>query len=263
SDIAMAPRALDLNEYVRLAARSGFPEAAVKLSPRAADTWLAAYLDHAVARDLNSAQENRDPLRLARYLEALALSTAGLPSDSTLMATADLSRAAAKAYDELLMRLYLLDLLPAWHTNRLSRLVKRPKRYLIDPGLAMRAARLSELSVLRDGDLLGRIIDTFVVAQIRPEAAHFWPDIRLYHLRDETGRHEVDLILDLGGNDIIAIEIKATAAPTMHDARHLHWLREKLGANFIRGVVFHSGPMPFPLGDRIWALPISSLWAEH
>jgi uncharacterized protein len=254
---------LDLNDYIGLAAKGGFPEPALRLGPRARNSWLAAYLEHVAARDAIAAEQGRDPTRLMRYLEALGLSTAGLPQDSTLAAAAELNRSTARSYDDLLVRLYLLDLLPAWTTNRLSRLTKRSKRYLIDSGLAMRAARLEETTVLRDSDLLGRMIDTFVVAQLRSEIDHFWPQIRMFHLRSESGRHEIDVILDLGQDRVIAIEIKASSAPNRRDARHLIWLRDLLGDNFVRGVVFHTGSMPFELDERIWALPINCLWADH
>jgi len=115
---------------------------------------------------------------------------------------------------------------------------------------------------MRDGYLLGRIIDTFTVAQIRPELelTPFKP--RLHHLRTRDGRHEIDLIAELPGGDIVAIEIKSTAAPTRSDARHLEWLRDQLGDRFLAGAVLHTGPRPFRLGDRILALPIATLWGS-
>lgn len=108
--------------------------------------------------------------------------------------------------------------------------------------------------------MLGRLLDTFVVAQLRPEtvAAEFEP--RLFHLRTEAVRHEVDVIVELGGDRIIGIEIKAAAAPTGHDARHLRWLAAELGDRFVRGVVLHIGPRIYELADGIIAAPISSLW---
>jgi len=80
-------------------------------------------------------------------------------------------------------------------------------------------------------------------------------------LRTEAGRQEVDLVIDLGGGRLIAAEVKATSAPTTKDARYLAWLRDELGDSFTRGIVFHTGRHPHPLGDRIWALPIATLWA--
>lgn len=61
---------------------------------------------------------------------------------------------------------------------------------------------------------------------------------------------------------MVAIEIKATAAPTAADARHLAWLRDQLGSRFRAGAVLHTGPRPFGLTERIFALPICSLWFE-
>jgi uncharacterized protein len=174
---------------------------------------------------------------------------------------ASVDQRTADAYDRLLASLYLLDLLPTWTSNRLSGLVKRPKRYFTDTALALSAARVDGPDVLRDGDLLGRVLDTFVAAQLRPEMVLLGPRTRLHHLRTEAGRHEIDLVIDLGAGRIVGIEVKASSAPSIRDARHLAWLRDHLGAGFLRGIVFHTGPQPFELDERIWALPICALWA--
>jgi len=44
------------------------------------------------------------------------------------------------------------------------------------------------------------------------------------------------------------------------DARHLAWLRDELGTNFQRGIVLHTGATTYPLGERLWAMPIAALW---
>jgi hypothetical protein len=54
---------------------------------------------------------------------------------------------------------------------------------------------------------------------------------------------------------------KAGAAPTGGDARHLAWLRDELGERFAAGVVLHTGPRLYGLGERIVAAPICTLWA--
>lgn len=73
--------------------------------------------------------------------------------------------------------------------------------------------------------------------------------------------HETDLIAELGGDRIIGIEIKAIAAPTTQDAKHLSWLRDSIASKFVAGVILHTGPHTYELGDRVMALPISTLWA--
>jgi hypothetical protein len=82
----------------------------------------------------------------------------------------------------------------------------------------------------------------------------------MFHLRQSDGRHEADLVLEGPLGRIVAIEIKAHSAPTRNMARHLEWLRDELGDQFALGVLFHTGPRPIELSDRLWALPISALW---
>jgi hypothetical protein len=82
----------------------------------------------------------------------------------------------------------------------------------------------------------------------------------LYHLRQEGGRHEVNLMAELGAGRVLAFEVKATASPRGDDVRHLAWLRDRIDDRFVAGVVFHTGSRAFVLGDRITAVPICGLW---
>ena len=104
-------------------------------------------------------------------------------------------------------------------------------------------------------------MDTFVAAQIRSELAASELDPRLYHLREEHGRREVDLLIETAAGALIGIEVKASATVTTSDARHLAWLRDEVGDAFLAGLVVHTGPHVFPLGDRLIAAPVSALWS--
>ncbi len=166
----------------------------------------------------------------------------------------------ALAYDALLDLLLVTQQTPAWSTNRLSRLVRAPKRYLVDPSLLVPLLGIDARAVLREADLLGRVIDTFVMAQLRPEQEASDVAPTLHHLRDEHGRREVDLIVEAPDGRVVGVEIKASAAPDRSAARHLTWLRDELGDQFVCGVVFHTGPRRFVLDERIHALPIATIW---
>jgi predicted AAA+ superfamily ATPase len=250
----------DLRGYVELALRGGYPEPALRLTGPPRLSWLDSYIEQLLTRDAESLGVRRDPRLLRRYFEALAINTAGLADSKTLYDAAGLSRATAVAYERLLTNLFVLDLLPAWHTNRLSRLTKASKRYLADASLAAAVLSLDALAVMRDGGLLGRLIETFVLSQIRPELELGPYRPRLHHLRERNGRHEIDLIAEMSAGSVVAIEIKAAAAPKTSDARHLVWLRDQLGDRFLAGAVLHTGPRPFVLGERIFALPICAIW---
>ncbi|MGF1646654.1 MAG: DUF4143 domain-containing protein [Kineosporiaceae bacterium] len=150
--------------------------------------------------------------------------------------------------------------LPASSSSGVARLARASKIHLADAALVAAAATVTLDDLLRDGDLLGRVLETFVVAQVAPVLDLLDPPVGLFHLRDQGGRHEVDLVVERGRR-VGALEVKATAAPTRRDARHLLWLRDELGESFGTGVLLHTGPRAFELDERIVAVPVSTLWA--
>ncbi|MGH9111355.1 MAG: ATP-binding protein [Acidimicrobiales bacterium] len=249
----------DLVGYIDLALRGTFPEAALRISAAQRRRWYLTYADELVGRDV-TALGAPDSTRLHRYLEALAASTAGVVSDTTLLDIAGIDRKTAAAYERLLTALHAVELVPAWSSRRATRLVRTPKRYILDPALGAAVLGVDARSIVRDGDLLGRFLDTFVAAQIRPELELMATPARLHHLRDAQGRHEIDLIIDTGSRGVVAIEVKADAGPGRRAARHLTWLRDTLDERFLVGVVLHTGPSSYVLDERIVAAPICALW---
>jgi hypothetical protein len=250
----------DLRGYVELALRGGFPDAALDRSSEARERWLESYVEQMLTRDAELIDGGRDPLRLRRFFEAYALSSAGVPNDKTLYEAAGINRKTAIAYERLLSNLLVVEATPAWTSNRIKRLSLSPKRYVTDPALIAGVLRLDVGGVMRDGDVLGRLLDTFVAAQVRAELPVAASRPRLYHLRQQQGRHEVDLVAEQAAGRVVGIEVKASAAPTREDARHLIWLRERVGDRFVAGVVLHTGPRVYRLAERILAVPICALW---
>jgi predicted AAA+ superfamily ATPase len=250
----------DLHGYVADALSSGWPEALRTSSDRGRDRWLTGYVDHLVTREAPPLGVARDPVRMRRYLQAIAANTAGVPTHKLLYDAAGISRLTATSYDDLLDTLMITQRIPAWAGNRMDRAIRLPKRYLIDPGLLGALLRIDQRQALRDGDLLGRTLDTYVAAQLRAECAVSITGADLFHLRDANGRHEVDLLIETRDGRVIAIEVKATSAPSRSDARHLEWCAERLGPAFTAGLVIHTGPRAFRLTDRVLALPIAGLW---
>ena len=250
----------DLRGYVELALRSGFPEPALRLGVAARRHWLDSYVEHLLTRDAEQVEGGRDPARLRRYLEAYALNTAGVVEERTLFGAAGINRKTAQAYERLLTNLLVVEALPAWTSNRLKRLILMPKRHLVEPALIGAVLGLDTDLVLRSGDLLGRLLESFVVSQLRSELAVSALRPRLYHVRQQQGRFEVDVLAELGGGRLVAMEVKADAAPSPDAARHLATLRDRYDSEFLAGIVFHTGPRSYRLGDRLLAAPISALW---
>ncbi|MGB3675608.1 MAG: DUF4143 domain-containing protein [Candidatus Nanopelagicales bacterium] len=250
----------DVRGDVQRALRSGFPEPALMTTDRGRARWLSSYVDQLVTRDAQSISPGRDPQRLRSYLTALTRNSAGIVDDITLWIAAGIAKDTARAYDTLLQNLLVTDRLPAWTSNRLKRLTLAPKRYLVDAGLFTGVLGLTESDVLVDGDMLGRLIETFVVAQCRAEVALMSPAPRMHHLRMAEGQHEIDLVIEVGPRRLFAFEIKATASPDPGDARHLRWFRRELGDDRVTTILFHTGQESLTFDDGTHAAPISALW---
>ena len=250
----------DLRGYLELALTGGFPEPALDLTERTRRLWSANYLTELFTRDLDAVVGRRDTRRLTDFFRAYALNTAGVVPMSTLIEAARIDRRTGDSYEALLEDLYIVHAVPAWTPSRLSRMVKTPKRFVTDSGLVAGSIGLTAEGVPADHDVLGRLLETFVAAQLRAELSLTDGNGTLYHLREQDGRREIDLLIERPDGRVIGIEVKATSAPTPAAAKHLRWLRDELGDRFAAGVVLHSGPEMFPIDHHITAVPICALW---
>lgn len=248
-----------LPDYIALALRGGFPEPILKnFSEPVLRRWLVSYIDQLLTHDVPGLV--RDPNRLRTFFDVMALNSAGVPTDATIRTAADVQYRTAERFETLLSDVFVLENVPAYANNRLARLVKLPKRYIVDPALVGASVGMDAAGMLGDPDLFGRLLDTFVMAQLRPELDLEAMPPRLYHLRDANGRREVDIVSEHAATSITGIEVKATASPAKDDAKHLIYLRDELGDRFLAGAVLHTGPSAFELAPRIFALPICSIW---
>jgi uncharacterized protein len=254
-------KALNVRDYLDLMLAGSFPEPALRVPSTSRRRWFAGYVEQMITRDVPAIAPRRNPELLRRYLSTLAVNSAGIVAEENLREAAGINAKTAREYQALFQRVFVLELVPPWFSNRIKRLVKIPKRYLIDPALVAAVLGLGRDSILYGPDMLGRLMDTFVAAQVRAELTASDLDPRMYHLRDEHGRHEVDLVIETASGTLVGIEVKASAAVTKHDARHLAWLRDETGDAFAAGIVLHTGPLAFPLGDRLIAAPVSALWS--
>ena len=254
----------DILGYLDIALEGGFPGAIAASAAGVHDGWMRAYIDVAAIRDLGEfytgVGRRRSPETLRRYLTSCALHTSGVVPDTALAEAAGLNRRTASSYHEIMTVLRLVADVPAWHSNRLKRLTSMPKRCMSDSGLAAWLMGVDRAALERDTDARGRMIETYVTAQIRTEVEASSGRVHMYHLRTQGSEHEIDLLVEFGRR-VAAFEIKTSSAPRPRDARHIAWLREQLPPErFAGGVVFHTGPHRYRLGDDIEAIPIAGLW---
>ena len=192
-------------------------------------------------------------------LTLAAASTARLLNVSDLAAPFQVSRPTIRDYVTLLERVFLLDSLPPWHSNRLSRLVKTPKLHIGDTGLACALLGVDAAALKADRTLLGQLLETFVFQELRRQAS--WQDepMAFHHYRDKDGV-EVDVVIERGSRQLAGVEVKASATVTSADFRGLRKLKDAAGRRFAAGVVLYDGETSASFGDGLHAVPLRALW---
>ena len=240
-------------------AAGGYPAALARSSSRRRAAWYRDYIETLVQRDVRDLARISSLDVLPRLLTLAAGQTARLLNVADLASPFQLSRPTIRDYVTLLARVFLLEELPPWHSNRLSRLIKTPKLHLGDTGLACALLSVDAAALWADRTLLGQLLETFIFQELRRQAS--WQDepVAFHHFRDKDGM-EVDIVLEGAGQRVAGVEVKAAATVTASDFRGLRKLKESAGRRFAAGVVLYDGEVIAPFGDRLYAVPIRSLW---
>lgn len=246
----------DLAERI---AAGGYPAALARTTARRRTAWYRDYIETLVQRDVRQLARIASVDALPRLLALAAGQTARLINISDLSSPFQLSRPTIRDYVTLLEQVFLIDELPPWHSNRLSRLIKTPKLHVGDTGLACALLGTDAAGLWQDRTLLGQLLETFVYQELRRHASWHDGEIRFSHYRDKDGA-EVDLVLERGGGQIAGVEVKAAATVTAADFRGLRKLKEAAGRKFTAGVVLYDGETSAGFGEGLHAIPIRTLW---
>ena len=147
---------------------------------------------------------------LPRFPSAASSQTARLFNLADLSSPLQLSRPTIGAHTAILERLILIERLPHWHSNRLSRLVKTPRLHVGDTGLAAALLGADTAALSTDRELLGQLLETFVFQELRRQAS--WHDARgtFFHFRDKDGA-KMGVVIERGVRALAAVEVKAAA----------------------------------------------------
>jgi uncharacterized protein len=245
--------------FVEIVAAGGYPEA-VQRSGRRRSRWFASYIDTTLDRDLRELSDARKLTEMPRLLRLLASQAANVLSYRGLAAKLDLTHDTVREYVGLLQTILLVRLLPAWRPGIGAREVRAPKAYMVDSGLLAHLLGADERRIAADDQVTGKTLENFVVTEIVKHADWAQLDTTVYHYRQRE--EEIDLVLESRAGELAAVEVKAATSIARRDLRPMERLRDHVGDRFRAGVVICSTAQTTPLGDRLWAMPISGLWAR-
>lgn len=246
--------------YAGRVVAGGFPEA-VDASDRRRRRFFAGYVDSILGREIDELGSVRDAAVSSRVLRLAAARSSALTNLSALGRELGIDHKTVSNHLHALEQLFLLIRLPAWHANLGHRVVRSAKLHVSDTGMLCALVGADASRLIEDGELAGSIFETFAVIELirQASASELSPELSFYHYRDQPG-NEVDLVIERSNGEMIGIEVKATATPRPRDASGLKLLRERLGERFRQGLLLHLGPGQLPLGDRLSAIPLASLW---
>lgn len=252
---------LSRSEYFTLLTTSAFPEI-VNTSRRRQERWIDAYTERVLSKDASELFGIQHPDRLTKLLNLIARSGTSEFVAAHVARELDLPERSLPSYLEALKSVFLVDALPAWGRNLRRRAISKPKVFAQDPGLAAVLAGVDSRALESQtlSSLCGGLMESFVATELLKQRTWSTKTFTLSHLRTSTGQ-EVDLILEDRQQSIIGIEVKAAMSISQKDFKGLSFLREQIGDQFQAGIVLHAGKQILPMGERLWAMPISTLWS--
>jgi predicted AAA+ superfamily ATPase len=241
--------------------RGGYPEAIARPTTKRRLTWSRQYMDSILQRDVREVA-NIDKLdHLPRFLRALAHTAGQMCNYTQLGGQVGLDGKTATRYISIFEQLYLLKRVDVWARNRLNRVVKTPKLQFIDSGLLASLLNLSSDITPDERVRFGHVLETFVYGELLKHTTTAEGDYQLLYYRD-ADKFEVDLVIENAAGELVAVEVKAAATVKESDLRGLKKLSSLAQDQFKMGVLLYDGHETMPLGNGLWAAPISTLWGS-
>ncbi|RJR26063.1 MAG: DUF4143 domain-containing protein [Desulfobacteraceae bacterium] len=197
---------------------------------------------------------------MPRLLQILAKRLASLFNQSEMSRTSGLPNSSLGRYLNLLQAIFLIQTLPAWSGNLGKRLVKTPKVFLVDTGIACHLLGIADETALKNHTMAGSLLENFVVCEIVKQLSWSRQRARHYHFRSHTGQ-EVDLVLEDPEGKIVGMEIKLADTISSKHFKGLRSLKASIADRFLRGLVLYTGKNAVPFEEDMFALPVSALWS--
>ena len=217
--------------------------------------WFENYRTVYIERDLRDLSQVADLSDFQRFYQILAFQCAGILNLSNIANDIGITVPTCKKYLQILEATYQYFLLKPYHLNIRKRLIKSPKLYIWDTGLANYFLENSTLKQLKSSGRLGSILENCVIAELLKQNSLMARKSNLYFWRTSNGA-EVDLIIEKG-QALIPVEIKSSANVSIGSIRGLvDFLKLEAAKHMPFGVVFYRGDKIFRLTEKILAVPV-------
>lgn len=243
--------------YTRIL-KGGYPTVQ-HLNEEDQNAWIRSYLSLILQRDIRDLSNIEKMTEFPNLLRILAAHVSGLLNVASLSRDSRIPNKTLDRYLSLLETIFLVSLQPSWQANYALRFIKSQKINFVDTGLLSYLLQINLERVINDQVLIGKMLENFVVMELKKQSTWNTTEINMYHFRTNTGE-EVDIVLENLAGEIVAIEIKNSATVTSADCKGLRILQDKVGNKFIKGIVLYTGSQYLPFDEKVCILPINALW---
>ncbi|OGP99198.1 MAG: hypothetical protein A2026_20320 [Deltaproteobacteria bacterium RBG_19FT_COMBO_46_12] len=233
--------------------RGGYPTSALMESDQAREQWFSSYRQTYLERDLLNIKSIENLPDFNRLLSLVALRTGRLLNLSDLSRETGLPFTTLRRYMNLLEVTYQISLIRPYFTHLGKRLVKTPKLYFNDTGMATHLMGVNEWKALENQGHAGPMVETWVACELLKLMPILDHRFRLYFWRTQTGQ-EIDFLIERAGK-LVAIEVKWGHRVDESDIKNLNRLAEDLRERLLFSVILYSGVESVPLGPKTVAMP--------
>jgi uncharacterized protein len=218
--------------------------------------WFLGYEQTYLERDLRDLSQVTDLVAFRSVLRLAALRTGQLLNQSELGRDARLSASTVSRYLGLLEASFVISRLAPYLRSRTARLLKSPKLFVSDAGLAAHLAGVTDLAAEADEPMRGPLLETYVFQNLAGLLGAHLPGAQLGFWSIQ-GRHEIDFVVS-SGRHTAGIEVKAASRFGDRDLAGLKaWKAATPGAT--AGILAYNGTEALPLGDNLFAIPLDQL----
>ena len=231
--------------------RGGFPRSFLASTNALSMEWRRDFIRTYLERDIPQFGPRIAAETLRRFWTMLAHNQCQILNAANLSRGLGVDGKTIASYLDLLVDLLLVRRLPAWHRNVGKRLVKSPKVYVRDTGMAHALLGIRDKEALLSHPVVGQTWESFVIEALIASAPE---GTEAHYYRTSTG-NEIDLLLTLPDDRLWAIEIKRSSAPTVE--RGFHVACEDLNPQ--KRFVVYPGNERFPLSKEIEVIGLPSL----
>ncbi|MFF3666978.1 ATP-binding protein [Microtetraspora malaysiensis] len=251
--------AVPRGDYAERLVRGGFPEAVARTDPRRRERFLDSYVSDLIARDVSQLSEIERTSEMRQLVRLVAARSGQLLLSASLGRDAGLPGNTASRYLSLLEEVFLIKRIPAWSRNLSSRATSTPKVAFVDSGVAANLLGVDARSLVRPEGPFGPLLEGFVLMELARQLT--WSDQRaeLFHYRTKD-MIEVDAVLENRQGKVVGVEVKASSTVRSEDFKGLRHLADRLGDDFVAGVVLYTGTQTLPFGPKLRAMPVGALW---